>query len=211
MCSSHLPSPQGHTGLAPLHAHDPPDACAYDIAVDRTQHALLFRMDSVIGTYAAHGPPPDRARRGTLCRRPFGPMRPVGQNGRRRPPFHPHRSKQRRTRRGRLRSKPPGRRRHHHHAQCPRLCPSRAAGRVAHARRTNLAPVPTRCRPRRPSHRDCGQEEALLCLLQPRTRLRRLHHVGSVRQMVRGHVWKFQPRLHNVRRSLRGRCARCRP
>ena len=119
MCSSHLPSPQGHTGLAPLHAHGPPDACAYDIAVARTQHALLFRMDSVVGTYAAHGPPPDRARRGTLCRRPPPPLRPADQNGRCRPPFHPHRREQRQTRRGRLRPRPPGPRRHRRRAQHP--------------------------------------------------------------------------------------------
>ena len=35
--------------------------------------------------------------------------------------------------------------------------------------------------------------------------------MGPVRQMVRGHVRKLQQRLHNIRRSLRSRCARCRP
>ena len=131
--------------------------------------------------------------------------------GRRRPPFHLHRRKRRQTCRGRLRPEPPSRRRHRRRAQHLQLRPSSAADRVAHAHRTDSAPPPTRRRPCCPPHRNCGQKEALLRLLQPRIRLRRLHHLGPVRQVVRGHFWKFQSWLHNVRRSLRRRCARCWP
>ena len=196
-----------------MHAHGPPDACASDIAVNCTQHAPLFRMDSVIGTYAAHGPPPDRARRGTLCRRPTAPpLRPADQNGRCRPPFHPHRRKQRQTRRGRLRPRPPSPRRHRRRAQRPQLRPSSVVGRVAHDRRADPAPIPTRRRPRRPPHRDRSQEkETLLRLLQPGTRLWSIHKLGPMRQMVRGDVGKFQPWLFSIRRSVRGRRARCWP